>query len=462
MELTPSHQDSRFIETARTSRSSTAIAAALAAAALGVFGLGLLDKSFVDEYAYITQSYYAELFLSGRTSDLAWLDVLAYDLQPLPKYLIGISLRLARLPMPRRADAMAWYWNYKPFGDAATLLAARLPSIVLGALGCVAILVCGRLIWDVRAGAIAAVLLILNPLYRLHAHRAMSDVPCEAFMLTALALSLAVWARLWSGCFGAAARYLPVLAGIAAGLALLCKFTGFLALLVIAAWCGLALFARGLGVVTKLAIAAATMLTIAVSLGTLVALNPFMTARPRGFFSQQAGRLVAQGPIDRFLFQLKHRASTSEDQQKNMPHNALLSLAERTKVFAVQGFGRFGPLGPSKSDSVIRYDLHQDLGMVLWLPCILFGVVQSVRLGTRQLRAGLPPTAIALVVWAALTWLVVTVYLPMAWDRYLLPIQSPNSLLAAVAMTALWDRVWSLRTGRPSAALETQMISAKC
>ena len=85
------------------------------------------------------------------------------------------------------------------------MIAARLPIIALGALGCVAIFGCGALIKDGRVGIIAAVLLMLNPLYRLHAHRAMSDVPCEAFMLVALGLSLWAWRRIWSGGFGMAA-----------------------------------------------------------------------------------------------------------------------------------------------------------------------------------------------------------------------------------------------------------------
>ena len=41
-----------------------------------------------------------------------------------------------------------------------------------------------------------------------------------------------------------------------------------------------------------------------------------------------------------------------------------------------------------------------------------------------------------------------TVYLPMAWDRYLLPIQSGNALLAALAASAIWDR-WSREARQP-------------
>jgi hypothetical protein len=72
---------------------------------------------------------------------------------------------------------------------------------------------------------------------------------------------------------------------------------------------------------------------------------------------------------------------------------------------------------------------------------VLLGVVYSLRLGRHQYFAGEPPTALALVLWAAITWLVVTMYLPMAWDRYLMPPQSVNALLAALALSAILDRV---------------------
>jgi 4-amino-4-deoxy-L-arabinose transferase-like glycosyltransferase len=405
-----------------------------------VFATGLFETPFVDEYAYINQSYYADLFFSGQTNDRAWLDRPAYDLQPLPKYLIGVCLHLARQPMPGRLDAHNWYLNYWQHGDLKTLVVARLPILALGALGCVAILGCGLLIKDFWVGGIAAVLLMLNPLYRLHAHRAMSDVPYESFTLVALGLGLWAWKRIWSGRVGVSTVLGALGAGVAAGLSVLCKFTGFLGLMVIVSWCGVALAAPALLAARKLVIAAASLLTVSTALCVVVALNPFLTARPPAP-PPEYRRLAALGPWERFLFQVRYRKEASDWQKGKMSHNALYSMAERAKVFAVQGFGRFGPLGPSTSDSRVRYDLHQDLGMIIWAPCILIGLIESIRAGRSQLRSGQPPAAIALVVWAALAWFTVTFYLPMAWDRYLLPIQSPNALLAAVAATALWDRL---------------------
>ena len=116
-------------------------------------------------------------------------------------------------------------------------------------------------------------------------------------------------------------------------------------------------------------------------------------------------------------------------------------MIDKVKVFAVQGFGRFSPFGPTAANSEVRYDVRQDWGVVFWWPLVLFGLVRSIRMGRDQLRSGIPPTAIALLIWVAVAWIVVAVYLPMAWDRYMLPIQAPNALLAAVGVSSLWDRL---------------------
>jgi hypothetical protein len=441
--MTPSQQNERSADSPKSSISSICKLMAICAVLL-VFGGGLFSKSFVDEYAYITQSYYTDLMLEGRFNDKAWLELYAYDLQPLPKYLIGLSLHLARFRLPVRGDAFNWYyWDYKSVGDYRMLAVARVPFVLLGVAGCIAIFGCGVLLKDTRVGGIAAALLVLNPLYRLHAHRAMSDVPCEALMIAALAIALWVGRRIWCGRLGAIALLGPFLAGVAAGGALLCKFNGFLGLLIIGSWCAAACVWPGLSVARKLALAAATAVTFSVAIVCFVALNPYLTARPvpSGVLANDARQVVSKGPWQRFLAQVDHRLKTSEIQRLNFPHNALDTLAQKSQVFLIQGFGRFGPLGPFESDSTVRFSSRQDWGAVLWLPLVLFGLVETIRLCGAQLQVGGPPTAGAVVIWAALAWLTVACYLPMAWDRYLLPIQSGNALLAAVGASALWDRL---------------------
>jgi hypothetical protein len=294
---------------------------------------------------------------------------------------------------------------------------------------------------DRRVGVIAALLLMANPLYRLHAHRSMSDVPCEAFLLVALGLFLWSWRRTWCRGLGVQSiLLLPCLAGCSAGLSLLCKFNGFLGLLIVVGWAAIAWAMPGLSVARKAGISAAMIMTIVTALAVSVVLNPFLTARPGGSLSSLARDISNLGLRDRFLFQVDHRVWMSSSQQKEMSHNALYTLSERAKVMVVQGFGRFGPLGPSESDSTVRFDYHQDWGIFGWAPLVLYGLVESIRLALSQIRSSRPPTGAALILWAAVAWTVVTLYLPMAWDRYLLPIQSGNALLGAMAVSSIWDK----------------------
>src|SRR5271165_7415119 len=110
-------------------------AALIFCAAAACFALSIGARPFEDEYAYILQSFYADLFFTGQLNHRFWLELPALDLQPLPKYLIGGAFHLAHQPMPRFLDAMSWYDAYRTFGGAATLTAARLTVIPLGAMG---------------------------------------------------------------------------------------------------------------------------------------------------------------------------------------------------------------------------------------------------------------------------------------------------------------------------------------
>src|SRR5262249_18987870 len=147
-----------------------------------------------------------------------------------------------------------------------------------------------------------------------------------------------------------------------------------------------------------------------------VELNPSMTANPAGRLPVRLRYLADMDPWERFLFFVDYRRDMSRSQQRMFSHNALESLGDRAAVVLVQGFGRFGPLGPSKSDSERRYDLAQDYGVVIWLPLVLAGLAATLALGRCQRSRGAMPTAWALAVWAGLALAVVTAYLPMAWD----------------------------------------------
>lgn len=413
--------------------------ALLGIVATAAFAWKLGDDSFVDEYAYVTQSYYADLFFSGRWNDPAWLEGEALDLVPLPKYLIGLALRASGERRPSVAAARAWYANYATFGPPRVLTISRVPFVFLAALGCVALAVLGWLAFDFRTGLLAGTLLALNPLYALHAHRAMSEAPCEAFLLTALALALLAWKRSQTAAPTFWAGWLLPAAGAATALSVLSKFNGLLALMTIAAWAGVSWFTSRDHRLGWLRFATGSLIATIVAWLGFLALNPFMIARNPAPNNPQARRIAEMGVWSRGRLLIEHRRSMSAGQQLSFPHNALTSIRERIKVVAVQGFGRFGPFGPRKSDSIVRYDMAQDWGAVVWLPMGLAGLGFAGAMGRVQLRRREPPAAWAVCAWALIALTVVALYLPMAWDRYLLPFQAPFALLDAAVIVAGWD-----------------------
>ena len=152
--------------------------------------------------------------------------------------------------------------------------------------------------------------------------------------------------------------------------------------MIIAAWSGLTLIAPGVKLGRKLTIAGGAIVTAVVAFAVFVGLNPFMTARPPG--PLRPDLQDARQPEHLAALRLSGEASfpvirKSEDQlSRTTPSSRSL---EKTEVFAVQGFGRFGLLGPSQSDSTVRFDRRQDWGAILWAPLVFYGLVTSIRLG---------------------------------------------------------------------------------
>jgi 4-amino-4-deoxy-L-arabinose transferase-like glycosyltransferase len=415
----------------------------VALAAAVFFRAGVADEDvFVDEMALYSQSYFADLLVQGDRDNRAWLEYPGFDSSPLPKYLIGLALRYGGYRTPDQTAWRQWFRDTKTrFDPPGALELVRWPFVVGGALGCVAIYALGVLARDVRTGLLAAVLLIINPLYRLHARRAMADVLVEAFLLVCLALMLWVWKRTLAGRGGPANVIAAILAGVAAGLSPLAKLNGGLTLVIIVAWTlftlGLPRFPLG----RRLAFARAALVSAIVAVLTFVALNPFLTAQPTGPLPPHVAAIAGRGFWARVRMLVVQRVEVSRSQVVNFPHNALTGPRDKIAVAAVQGFGRFGPFGPRHSDSERRYDWVQDWGAPLWLPWVGAGFVWALVHGRRQYLSGEPPTAWAIALQAVVAAAVVVAYLPMAWDRYLLPLQAGSALLAAAVAVAAVDRL---------------------
>ena len=323
------------------------------------------ERFFMDESAYLSQAYFGDLLLAGDRDNPLWLEYAAYDLPPLPKYLINVSLRLHGQPRPGRLWAVRWYENP---GEArhvtrANLHAARVPSVLMGALGCVAIFTIGVNCGDRRIGLLAASFLAINPLYWLLARRAMADVPTESLVLATAAVGLSVWisdrvvrtpvVRLICSCFAV---------GALAGLAVLAKLNGGLGLILVTAWAACAVFWATPGPRDKARLVIALGGVGLTALIVFVGLNPFVTAHPSSAASEplMAPKPPNQSVRERLVEVVQHRIDVSASGQKSFSKDALPSFDQKAAVLAVQGFGRFSPFGPRHSDSRRRFDLEQD------------------------------------------------------------------------------------------------------
>lgn len=411
--------------------------------ACGVFGFRLgAEPHFMDESAYLAQAFYADLFFDGKRDDPAWLNYGAFDLPPLAKYVIGLALRVAGHDRLGPAAADAWYENPgRRFDTPATLFVARVPMVLLGAVGCAAILAVGTRAFGRAAGLVAAGLLIASPDYWLHARRAMSDIPAESCGLVALAFGLAAWSRWVAGKEVWRASAGTVLGGgVFTGLAVLSKLNGSIAGMILGAWAALGIVLPRVPILAKVGLAVTTIAAGCVAFGVFAALDPFLTAHPRGPLYPGSASLAALTFRDRLGVIRDHRVDVSAIGQRKFPDDALPTLPDKLAAVAVQGYGRFSPLGPRHSDSTRRFDWRQDRGALLWLPLVAAGLVVACLRGRDQLRRGEPPSAWAVAAGSAVALVAVASFIPLAWDRYYLSIQPGSALLASAALTAPFAR----------------------
>jgi 4-amino-4-deoxy-L-arabinose transferase-like glycosyltransferase len=438
------------------------------------------EPHFVDESAMIAQSYYYTLFKAGQWNHPDWLHYAAYDHPPLPKYMFGLSLDLAGLPVPHSLDRwMSWMgferssdggWrrslsggDFSPPRDPRVLFWARMPSALFGVGGAVAVYTIGLQLHSRLAGLLAAALLTLNPLYLTHARRAMSDSFAEC--LVAASVAVALWgcrltwdraSRWWKWCA------LIVLESVLCGLAALAKLNGAVAaVLVLAMITGtwlLTLGSRARAARTRAeavwplclmpAIAAAAIGSG--SFAVFVLLNPLMIARPAlgKDVPAQTSNLASMGLFARAKFLVDFRREWSDEARVNESFRKdwLPTFPERARMTVWEGFGRFSPFGPRNirthepRPEAERFTEYRRASSLVWLPVVCCGFLIAVRHGWQTLRVGRPPLAWALILYMAVCLAIVVFMIPLNWDRYYLPLQAPAVLLAAVGVAAIVQR----------------------
>lgn len=381
------------------------------------FFVGLASEPhFVDESAYVSQAYFGDLFVTGDHDSLMWFEYAAYDLPPLTKYLVWAGLVAGGDARPGPVAMRSWYADTsKRFETPESLTHARVPIALCGLITVIAV---GHLThrWrGLTAALLAMTLLTVHPLFRTHARRAMADVPTEMGVAVALALVLGAifeGRRTWVRAAGA---------GLFAGLAASSKLNGLLAGIVIVAWAGMAA-----GRTKALSVGFAA---LAALIGAIVflLLNPFLYADPKGLKASNFAQFEPMTVVERGFFLLKHRVDVSAQGQKTFPADALTNVPQKAAALVVQGFGRFSPLGPRRDDSRTRFDPAQDWPIVIWLPWVVAGAALAWRDGHNPRTAAGP----YLLVWFGAAVVTVGAFLPLAWNRYYLPIVIPSIVLAS-------------------------------
>jgi len=119
---------------------------------------------------------------------------------PVGKYIIGLALHIAgqgdtiedlsRMKRWKFLKGHKWNVNEGRMPPEEPLYVARLTMALFGSLTCLLIYWIGRILWGVKAGIIASLLLAYNPLMLLCSKRAMTDAPLLFFMATTILLIL--------------------------------------------------------------------------------------------------------------------------------------------------------------------------------------------------------------------------------------------------------------------------------
>lgn len=389
------------------------------------FFLNLVGQThFVDESAYVSQAYFGDLFITGQYHSSLWFEYPAYDLPPFTKYLVWSGLVAGGDARPGPAAMRAWYQNTASrFETGDMLVHARRPIALCGMFAVIATGLLAHRWRGPSAAILAMILLTINPLFRTHARRAMADVPTEMGVVIGLLILTASTTGRWR-----AVRKV-LLGGLFLGIAASSKLNGLLGSIVIAIW-AIAQIAR------RPSLTALTVLAGLVGASVFIGLNPFFYAQANGLKEPQFEKFRRMGLVDRLIFMAEHRVTVSREGQKLFPHDALTSVPQKAAALVVQGFGRFSPIGPRVDDSRTRFQFKQDWSVLVWLPLVVAGIAQALRDRSERLSSGR-----FIVVYWACSVLVVGAFLPLAWNRYYLPLVIPSTVLAAGAIVAIMKKI---------------------
>ena len=363
---------------------------------------------------------------------------------PMTKYLIGIGRWLRGFtPADSNVD---WVWgatwdeNRAAIPANSLLLAARLPTAVLGALVAVLAFGIGAQLGGAWLGVLAALLVGLDPLLLLHSRRAMAESALTFFSALAALGTLALVVH------GDSLKRLSVrtlalgaLAGVLAGLAMDSKQTELVMLPVALGASALSMLQRPWTRSRRLASLCAVWLAIGLgwALGVWL-LNPVLYREPVGAVQAM---LALRANLAREQIAV-NGASDAQMVLKSVPSRlgAAVSQLYFQPAAAWDVPVYLEQLRPP-ADAYFANPINSLLRIPpLNLALAALSVVGIAGSGLRLFRCRLDPSTRAeqvLWLWSLLTLVLLALTIPLNWQRYFMPLLAPSRLFASLGLLTL-------------------------
>ena len=391
-----------------------------------------------DEAHKISETYYYHLFFNGDISNPDWHnDFYARTNPPVGKYIMGALLdlqghKITSLDLQRKFEAL-WEKPAVLLNHISTevIFDARLISVFFGALTCLCIYILGIFAGNKSVGAVAALLLLFNPIFKIYCSMAMTDSILMAFMMLSILVSL-IYIRSASKTFrpeklhsqrqihGRLLIFGTILPGVIIALATGTKLNGALAgfqFLISVAGCAFMLLftkknenpipKRYIRLLIGYAI-----LGVALSVFLFISINPYLYS-------------------DAFIKLLQILAVYQDWMQKQMLHpGEPLFLWQQKLAVAIYYQFLFSEL-PLR---VMKQSAHISLGFILFS----IGVAFTVRTIWKQLKQCQWPMAEFVgLVWLTVYGIGITAWVPVTWPRYILPLSPVCSWFIALGLCTM-------------------------
>ncbi|MBN1687677.1 MAG: phospholipid carrier-dependent glycosyltransferase [Candidatus Omnitrophica bacterium] len=387
-----------------------------------------------DENLWLYSAKYFKLFfVDYDLENPQWFEDWAYDQPPVGKYLIGGVLHLAGYADIPKVLGETEQWNFLKGKEENISRGAMPPKEILlpvrrlmaglGFSSCLILFGIGYALGGVRLGILAGLLLAWNPLVQNTCRRAMPDAALLFFLLASVAAIFLFYRRMIAGKFKEAFLFC-VLHGVLSALAAGTKYSGGLSMIVLASFMVYLCLVIGL---QSLFFKRDERLNRENGKLLLTVLTGFLLS---GFFAFVC--FVGLNPylyhetLEKLRYMIGYRHDIICFQQSEIGP-ALLSVSERLprvywRIFYPPNYVVIGNLFKFPAELYL---------FVLGIGCLMWNEIKMLW------HRWLPSEGAILLLWVIIAYGGISLWIPLDWDRYYLPIIPGVTLVVAFAIEAL-------------------------